>query len=119
MIGKLNHVAIAVPDLEAAVLYLLIVALAAVPVSFVSGIVDWKTRFKGVRAPIFYKKIVLAVEPDHIEANRFLSMLLNTEGRRWESTPHTFSLVRLEAFSIQDLILMPVDRFKKSTMIVS
>lgn len=50
-----------ISDLEATVLYLLIVALAAVPVSFISGIVDWKAKFKGAKAPIFYKKIALAV----------------------------------------------------------
>jgi rubredoxin len=50
-----------VPDLEATVLYLLIVALAVVPVSFISGIVDWKRKFKGAKAPIFYKKIALAI----------------------------------------------------------
>jgi len=43
-----------------AVLYLLGVVLAVIPVSLVSGVYDWRTRFHGERAMIFYKKIGLA-----------------------------------------------------------
>jgi rubredoxin/uncharacterized membrane protein len=45
---------------EHAVLYLLGVVLAVIPVSLVSGIHDWRTRLHGERALIFYKKIGLA-----------------------------------------------------------
>lgn len=48
------------PYLEHAVFYLLGVALAVIPVSMASGIHDWRTRFHGERALIFYKKIGLA-----------------------------------------------------------
>jgi len=43
-----------------AVLYLLGVVLAVIPVSLASGIRDWRTRLHGERALIFYKKIGLA-----------------------------------------------------------
>lgn len=42
------------------VFYLLILAWMAVPVLVVSGITDWRKRFGGVKATIFYKKISLA-----------------------------------------------------------
>ena len=45
---------------EHAVFYLLCTAVAVVPVSMASGIYDWRTKFHGVRAGIFYKKIALA-----------------------------------------------------------
>jgi len=48
------------PHLEPAAFYLLWVVLAAAPVAIASGIYDWRTRFEGTRALIFYKKIALA-----------------------------------------------------------
>jgi uncharacterized membrane protein/rubredoxin len=45
---------------EHAVLYLLGVVLAVIPVSMASGVYDWRTRFHGEGALIFYKKIGLA-----------------------------------------------------------
>lgn len=45
---------------EHAVYYLLGVVLAVIPVSMASGIRDWRTRFHGERALIFYKKMGLA-----------------------------------------------------------
>ena len=44
---------------EHTVLHLVILALCMVPVSFFSGVRDWRTKFHGVRAPIFYRKIRL------------------------------------------------------------
>jgi uncharacterized membrane protein len=48
------------PYFEHAVFFLLCTAVGVVPVSITSGIYDWRTRFDGVRAGIFYKKIFLA-----------------------------------------------------------
>jgi len=48
------------PYFEHAVFFLLCMTLAVIPVSMASGIHDWRTRFGGIRAGIFYKKIVLA-----------------------------------------------------------
>jgi rubredoxin/uncharacterized membrane protein len=45
---------------EHVVIYLLGVVLAVIPVSIASGVYDWRTRFHGERAMIFYKKIGLA-----------------------------------------------------------
>lgn len=47
------------PYFEHTVLHLLILALCMVPVSFLSGVRDWRTKFRGGRAPIFYRKIWL------------------------------------------------------------
>lgn len=49
------------PHFEPAAYYLLWVVLAAVPVSLVSGIMDWRRKFRGTQALIFYKKIGLAI----------------------------------------------------------
>jgi rubredoxin/uncharacterized membrane protein YiaA len=48
------------PHFEPAAYYLLYVVLAAIPVSIVSGICDWRRKFKGTQALIFYKKMALA-----------------------------------------------------------
>jgi uncharacterized membrane protein len=40
---------------------LLLLVLVVIPLSLASGIYDWRKRYGGVRAGIFYKKIVLAV----------------------------------------------------------
>lgn len=47
------------PCFERTVLHLVILALSMVPVSFISGVRDWRTKFRGVRAPIFYRKVWL------------------------------------------------------------
>jgi rubredoxin len=47
--------------LEGAVFQLLAFVLGVVPVSIASGIYDWRTRFGGERAPIFFKKLALAL----------------------------------------------------------
>ncbi|NTU52644.1 MAG: hypothetical protein HGA97_02875 [Chlorobiaceae bacterium] len=44
-----------------AVIYLLLIVLMAVPVSFFSGIREWKSKYKGVKAPVFKKKIRLSM----------------------------------------------------------
>lgn len=44
---------------EHTVLHLMILALCMVPVSFFSGVRDWRTKFHGGRAPIFYRKMWL------------------------------------------------------------
>jgi len=49
------------PFYEHTVLHLIAVSLCFIPVSFVSGIRDWRNKFKGVRAPIFIKKITLSL----------------------------------------------------------
>jgi uncharacterized membrane protein len=46
---------------EHTVIDLLVIVLLAAPVSFVSGIIDWKKKYKGAKAPVFVKKIRLAV----------------------------------------------------------
>jgi hypothetical protein len=47
------------PFFERTVLHLIILALLMVPVSFFSGVRDWRTKFSGGRAPIFYRKMWL------------------------------------------------------------
>ena len=44
---------------EHTVLHLVVLALCMAPVSFFSGIRDWRTKFHGAPAPIFYRKIKL------------------------------------------------------------
>jgi hypothetical protein len=46
---------------EHTVLHLLVIVLLAVPVSFYSGIREWKTKYKGAKAPVFQKKIRLSI----------------------------------------------------------
>lgn len=46
---------------EHTVFHLICVASVAVPVSFFSGIRDWRVKFNGGRAPIFYRKIKLSI----------------------------------------------------------
>jgi len=46
--------------LEYAVYCLLLVVLALIPVAGGSGFYDWRTRFEGKKATIFYKKMALA-----------------------------------------------------------
>ncbi|SNB47437.1 Fatty acid desaturase [Geobacter sp. DSM 9736] len=47
--------------LERTVLHLLLIALCMIPVSFFSGILDWRRKFHGARAPVFFRKIWLTV----------------------------------------------------------
>jgi PAS domain S-box-containing protein len=49
------------PGLEAATFWLILTATAVVPVSLGSGLYDWQKHFGGRRAPIFFKKIALAL----------------------------------------------------------
>jgi uncharacterized membrane protein len=42
-------------------IYLIYVASSIVPFSIISGIRDWRIKFKGGRAPIFYHKIKLSI----------------------------------------------------------
>lgn len=49
------------PFLDHSVLHLLLVVFLAVPISLVSGIRDWRSKFHGRRAPIFTRKIVLSL----------------------------------------------------------
>jgi uncharacterized membrane protein len=45
---------------EHTVEHLIVIVLMAVPFSFFSGIHDWKTKFRGAKAPIFKNKIRLS-----------------------------------------------------------
>lgn len=49
------------PGLEATVFWLLLVVMAAAPVSLASGLYVWQKHFSGRRAGIFFKKIGLAL----------------------------------------------------------
>lgn len=49
---------------------------------------------------------VLNRDPGQIEAHRRLAALLVAHGRRWESAPHLFELVRRRQYSIHDLALL-------------
>jgi peptidoglycan biosynthesis protein MviN/MurJ (putative lipid II flippase) len=46
---------------EHTVIHLMGVASLTVPISFISGIRDWRTKFHGGRAPVFYRKIKLSI----------------------------------------------------------
>jgi hypothetical protein len=45
---------------EHTVEHLIVIVLMAVPVSFFSGIHDWKTKYRSAKAPVFVKKIRLS-----------------------------------------------------------
>lgn len=47
------------PYFEHTILHLIILALVMAPVSFLSGIRDWRKNFHGGRSPIFYRKMWL------------------------------------------------------------
>jgi uncharacterized membrane protein len=49
------------PYFEHTVIHLMCIAAMTIPVSFVSGIRDWRLKFHGGRAPIFYRKIALSI----------------------------------------------------------
>jgi uncharacterized membrane protein len=46
---------------EHTVLHLLVIVTLAVPVSFYSGIREWKAKYKGATTPVFDRKIRLSV----------------------------------------------------------
>ncbi|NTU68633.1 MAG: hypothetical protein HGB02_07120 [Chlorobiaceae bacterium] len=48
------------PFFERTVLHLLVIVLLVIPVSFVSGILDWRKKYHGAWAPVFVRKIRLA-----------------------------------------------------------
>jgi len=45
---------------EHTVEHLILIVILAIPVSFFSGIHDWKTKYRGAKAPLFIKKIRLS-----------------------------------------------------------
>lgn len=49
------------PALEEAAVWLVGIVTLVAPLSLATGIYDWRTRFGGEKAPIFTRKIVLAV----------------------------------------------------------
>ena len=49
------------PYFERTVIHLICVASVTIPVSFLSGIRDWRLKFHGGRAPIFFRKIGLSI----------------------------------------------------------
>jgi len=48
------------PYFEHTVEHLIVIVILAIPVSFFSGIRDWKVKYRGAKAPIFIKKIRLS-----------------------------------------------------------
>ena len=48
------------PWFEHTVEHLIVIVVMAVPVSFFSGIHDWKTKYRAAKAPVFIKKIRLS-----------------------------------------------------------
>jgi heme/copper-type cytochrome/quinol oxidase subunit 1 len=46
---------------EHTVEHLILIVILAIPFSFFSGVYDWKTKYRGAKAPIFIKKIRLSV----------------------------------------------------------
>jgi uncharacterized membrane protein len=46
---------------EHTVLHLVVISSCTIPIAFISGIRDWRIKFHGERAPIFYKKIALSI----------------------------------------------------------
>lgn len=49
------------PELESAAFWMLLVVVASIPLTLGAGIYDWRIWFEGRRAPIFLKKIGLAM----------------------------------------------------------
>ena len=49
------------PYFEHTVIHLICISAMALPASFLSGIRDWRIKFHGSRAPIFYRKIKLSI----------------------------------------------------------
>jgi tetratricopeptide (TPR) repeat protein len=67
------------------------------------------------------KELRAALEqaPDDGDVHALLSILLNTEGRRWEASACLERLLRLGRFSIQDLIMLgtPREKFEDTPVI--
>ncbi|MFV1967783.1 MAG: FG-GAP-like repeat-containing protein, partial [Pirellulaceae bacterium] len=51
-------------------------------------------------------RAVLRHAPRHVAANRRLATLLTLEGRRWESIPYLYELLRQEQYTIAELVLL-------------
>ena len=51
-------------------------------------------------------RAALKIHSDDLRIHRALSMLLNSEGRRWEAIPHSFELVKGHRFTVEDLLLL-------------
>ncbi|ASQ89605.1 hypothetical protein CHL67_00435 [Prosthecochloris sp. GSB1] len=49
------------PFFEHTVEHLIVISLMAIPVSFFSGLHDWKTKYRAARTPVFLKKIRLSI----------------------------------------------------------
>ena len=49
------------PYYEHTVIHLMFMAFLTMPFSFISGIRDWRKKFRRSRAPIFYRKIRLSI----------------------------------------------------------
>lgn len=49
------------PFFEHTVEHLIVISLMAIPVSFFSGLHDWKTKYRGAKTPVFLKKIRLSI----------------------------------------------------------
>ena len=45
---------------EHTVEHLIVIVVMAIPASFFSGVHDWKTKYRGAKAPIFIKKLRLS-----------------------------------------------------------
>ena len=45
---------------EHTVEHIIVIVVLAIPASFFSGVYDWKTKFRGAKAPIFIKKLRLS-----------------------------------------------------------
>lgn len=46
---------------EHTVIHLLMIVLLAIPASFISGVIDWKRKYKAAEAPVFARKIRLSI----------------------------------------------------------
>lgn len=54
----------------------------------------------------FFLQRAVRIDPLLVEAHRRLAALYVAEGRRWESEPHLWELVRLRRFTIEELALL-------------
>ena len=63
-------------------------------------------RFQRASAAERHFRRVLSLRPDDTEAHRELAWLLNAVGRRWDSTAHTFALVKQQSASVAELLLL-------------
>ena len=49
------------PFYEHTVIHLINITAVTIPLSFISGIRDWRLKFHGAQAPVFYRKIALSI----------------------------------------------------------